>query len=138
MAAMSDHPWLAAPSLADIDAMARHAFDGLPPAFRARCEGLRIVVEDFPDPDVMDDLGVDDPFEITGLYSGVALTQKSVDDMATGPDVVTLYRRPILDEWCERGDVALNALVAHVLVHEIAHHFGLSDDDIAAIDDWTL
>ena len=78
----------------------------------------------------------EDPFELTGLYDGVALTARGVDDLPGPPDTVWLFRRPILDEWIDRGDVALEALVAHVLVHELAHHFGWSDEDIATIDRW--
>lgn len=129
---------LTAPSLADIERLARAAWDGLPAEFRAPCEGLLIRVADFADDETLDEMGIEDPFELTGLYSGVALTGKSVMDIVTEPDTVWLFRRPILDEWAERGDVGLAALVAHVLVHEIAHHFGYSDDDIAAIDDWRL
>ena len=129
---------LTAPSLADIERMARAAFEALPPAFREPCEGLAIHVADFADKETLAEMEVEDAFELTGLYQGVALTQKSVMDVATGPDSVWLYRRPILDEWAERGEVTLSALVAHVLIHEIAHHFGYSDDDIAAIDDWRL
>ena len=127
-----------APSLADFDQMARAAFAEIPGIFRARCEGLVIRVADFASEDVLHDLGIADPFGLTGLYQGVALTQKSHADIEAAPDTVWLYRRPILDEWAARGDVALDRLVAHVLVHEIAHHFGMSDDDIAAIDDWRL
>ncbi|SEA69639.1 metallopeptidase family protein [Rubrimonas cliftonensis] len=128
----------AAPSLADIDALARAAFAALPEAMRARCDRLVIGVEEFPDDALLDDMGIEDPFELTGLYEGVALTEQSVDDALRPPDRVTLYRRPILDEWADRANVSLRELVAHVLVHEVAHHVGLSDDDIAAIDDWTL
>ena len=126
-----------APSLADIDALARAAFHTLPAAFRARCPNLVIQVEDVADDETLDDLGIEDPFELTGLYDGVDLLSASVDDMGGPPDRVLLYRRAILDEWAERGNVTLAELVSHVLVHEIAHHFGLSDADIAAIDDWT-
>lgn len=129
---------LTAPSLDDIERLARAAYDALPAEFRAPCEGLLIRVADFADDETLDAVGIDDAFELTGLYSGVALTEKSVTDVVTEPDTVWLYRRPILDEWAERGDVSLGALVAHVLVHEIAHHFGFSDDDIAEIDDWRL
>jgi predicted Zn-dependent protease with MMP-like domain len=127
-----------APSLADIERLAQEAYAALPPVFRQHCEGLLIRVADFADDETLDAMGIEDPFELTGLYSGVALTQKSVMDVVTGPDEVWLYRRAILDEWADRGDVTLGRLVAHVLVHEIAHHFGYSDDDIAAIDDWRL
>lgn len=129
---------LIAPSLADIDALARAAFARLPQRFRAHCPGLAIVVEDFADDDTLDALGIEDAFELTGLYDGVDLPSKGWTDGAGAPDRVVLYRRAILDEWADRGNVTLGDLVTHVLVHEIAHHFGLSDDDIAAIDDWTL
>jgi predicted Zn-dependent protease with MMP-like domain len=81
-------------------------------------------------------LGLDDPFELTGLYDGIPLTEKSQSDQPTRPDVIWLFRRPILDEWAERGDVSIQDLVAHVVVHELAHHFGWSDDEIATIDRW--
>lgn len=129
---------LIAPSLADIDALARAALAALPPAFRARCADVALAVEDFPDDALLRDMGIDDPFELTGVYEGVELTARSTDDLPALPDRVTLFRRPILDEWADRGNVSLGELVAHVLVHEIGHHFGLSDDDIAAIDDWRL
>lgn len=129
---------LTAPSLADIERLARAAYDALPAAFRQPCEGLLIRAADFADEATLAEMGIADAFELTGLYQGIALTEKSVMDVATQPDTVWLYRRPILDEWAERGDVTLAALVAHVLIHEIAHHFGYSDDDIAAIDDWRL
>jgi len=129
---------LTAPSLADIERLARVAYDALPEAFREPCEGLLIRVADFADADTLAKMEIENVFELTGLYHGTALTEKSVMDIATEPDAVWLYRRPILDEWIERGDVTLAALVAHVLIHEIAHHFGYSDDDIAAIDDWRL
>jgi predicted Zn-dependent protease with MMP-like domain len=133
---------LTAPSLADIERLARAAYDALPAVFRQPCEGLLIRVDDFADDEMLAELGaeteIEDPIELTGLYQGVALTEKSVMDVAGGPDTVWLFRRPILDEWAARGDVTLAALVAHVLIHEIAHHFGYTDDDIAAIDDWRL
>jgi predicted Zn-dependent protease with MMP-like domain len=129
---------LTAPSLADIERLARAAYDALPAAFRQPCEGLLIRVDDFADDETLAEMEIGDAFELTGLYQGVALTEKSVMDVASEPDTVWLFRRPILDEWADRGDVPLAALVAHVLIHEIAHHFGYSDDDIAAIDDWRL
>ena len=129
---------LTAPSLADIERMARAAYDALPQVFRQHCEGLLIRVADFADEETLAEMEIGNAFELTGLYQGIALTEKSVMDVAPQPDAVWLYRRPILDEWAERGEVTLSALVAHVLIHEIAHHFGYSDDDIAAIDDWRL
>lgn len=127
-----------APSLADIDRLAREALAALPPQFAARLGGVVLRVADFADDATLADLGIEDPFELTGLYDGVALTEASVMDPPRGPDTIWLYRRPILDEWAERGDVGLADLVTHVLVHEIAHHFGLGDAEIAAIDDWRL
>jgi predicted Zn-dependent protease with MMP-like domain len=91
-------------------------------------------VDDFPAEEVLDELGLADPFELTGLYQGVDLARRSVLDPTPQASMVFLYRRPILDEWAERGDVSLAELVTHVLVHEIGHHFGLSDDDIEAIE----
>ncbi|GIX14421.1 MAG: neutral zinc metallopeptidase [Paracoccaceae bacterium] len=126
-----------APGIGDIEAMAGAAFAALPEPFRKACEGLAIRVADFPPEEVLRDLGIDDPFALTGLYQGVALTERSVADQPQAPDTVWLFRRPILEEWIERGDVALDRLVAHVLVHEIAHHLGWSDDDIMEVDDWT-
>ena len=125
------------PSIADFERLADEAWRGLPPQVRAACAGLAIRVEDFAPDEVLDELDVDDPFGLTGLYEGSALTEKSSFDQPTAPDVVWLFRRPILEEWIERGDVDLGHLVRHVLVHEIAHHLGWSDDDIMAIDDWT-
>lgn len=126
-----------APSEADIDALARRAFRSLPDPFRARCPDLVILVEDLADEQTLDDLDIEDPFELTGLYDGLDLRSR-VDGLAEGPDRVILYRRAILDEWTDRGNVTLGELVTHILVHEIAHHFGMSDADIARIDDWTL
>jgi predicted Zn-dependent protease with MMP-like domain len=91
-------------------------------------------VHDFADDAVLDDLGIEDAFELTGLYQGVDLSRRSVFDPSPEPARIFLYRRPILDEWAERGDVSLAELVAHVLTHEIGHHVGLSDDDIDAIE----
>ncbi|MBP6688463.1 MAG: metallopeptidase family protein [Hyphomonadaceae bacterium] len=116
------------PSLDELDRMARAAWAELPAQFRDRAGDVLIRVEDFADEEVLAELGVEDPFELTGLYSGVDLTQQSIMDPAPGQPMVFLYRRPILDEWIERGDVDLAELVAHVLVHEVGHHFGLSDD----------
>ncbi|PYF09469.1 putative Zn-dependent protease with MMP-like domain [Rhodobacter viridis] len=124
-----------APSLAEIEAMAEAARAALPVQFRGPAAEVVLRVEDFAPDAVLDEMEIEDPFELTGLYEGVPLTQKSVFD-PSGPDVIWLFRRAILDEWVGRGDVALDALVAHVFVHELAHHFGWSDDDIASIDRW--
>lgn len=128
----SDRP---APSLDDFALLAKQAFDALPDGFRQLSGDVVIRVDDFPADEVLDSLGIEDPFELTGLYQGVDLGRRSVLDPAAEPSRIFLYRRPILDEWAERGDVPLGELITHVLVHEIGHHFGLSDDDIHRIED---
>lgn len=132
-----DSSFAAAPSLEDIETLAAAAFADLPEEVRRACGDLAVAVADFAPDSVLDELGIEDPFELTGLYEGIALTERSVMHQPTQPDAVWLYRRPILDEWCERGDIPLPDLVRHVLVHEVAHHLGWSDDDIRAVDDWT-
>jgi predicted Zn-dependent protease with MMP-like domain len=127
-------PFGAAPGLDDLAVLAEAAFAALPEPFRRLAGEILFRVQDFAPDDVLDDLGIEDPFELTGLYHGVDLAQRSVLGPAAPPAVVFLYRRPILDEWCERGDVTLEALVTHVLVHEVGHHFGLSDAQIASIE----
>ncbi|HDR29693.1 metallopeptidase family protein [Rhodovulum sp.] len=124
------------PSLDEIAALAHEAREALPEPFRGPALAVAIRVEDFAPEDILAEMEIDDPFELTGLYDGIPLTEKSVMDQPDRPDTIWLFRRPILDEWVEREDVDLPALVAHVLVHEFAHHFGWSDDDIAAIDRW--
>jgi predicted Zn-dependent protease with MMP-like domain len=124
-----------APSLDDFAALAEAAFKALPGNFRSLAGDVVLRVDDFASEEVLDDLGIADPFELTGLYQGVDLGRRSVLDTGVQPSMVFLYRRPILDEWTERGDVSLGELIAHVLVHEIGHHFGLSDDDIHRIED---
>ena len=128
----SDRP---APSLDDFALLAKQAFDALPDGFRQLSGDVVIRVDDFPADEVLDSLGIEDPFELTGLSQGVDLGRRSVLDPAAEPSRIFLYRRPILDEWAERGDVPLGELISHVLVHEIGHHFGLSDDDIHRIED---
>ena len=123
-----------APSLDDFATLAEKAFSALPEPFRGFAAEAVIRVDDFADEAVLDEMGIEDPFELTGLYQGVDLSRRSVFE-ATPPPMIFLYRRPILDEWAERGDVTLEELVAHVVVHEIGHHFGLSDDDIDRIED---
>jgi predicted Zn-dependent protease with MMP-like domain len=126
---------LAAPSLDDFARLAEAAFAGLPDGFRKMTGEVIFRIDDFATPEVLDSLGIEDAFELTGLYQGVDLARRSLFDPSPQPSMVFLYRRPILDEWAERGDVSLGELVAHVLVHEIGHHFGLSDDDIHRLED---
>jgi predicted Zn-dependent protease with MMP-like domain len=124
----------AAPSLDDLAALAEAAFAALPAKFRGLAGEVVFRVDDFASDDVLEDLEIEDPFELTGLYQGVDLARRSLFDPSPEPARIFLYRRPILDEWSERGDVTLGELVAHVLTHEIGHHFGLSDADIDAIE----
>jgi len=125
-----------APSLDEIEAMALDAIEALPEAFRGLARAVVLQVADFAPEALLDGIGIEAPFELTGLYEGIPLTEKSVMQSGARPDMVWLFRRPILDEWVGRGDVDLTHLVAHVTVHELAHHFGWSDDEIAAIDRW--
>jgi predicted Zn-dependent protease with MMP-like domain len=122
-----------APSLTEMEAMAEQAFAKLPENFRALCDGLVIRVEDFPDEDVVRTMRLESEFDILGLFQGVGLPFRSSFDTAQMPNMIWLYRRPILDYWAEHEET-LGALITHVLVHEIGHHFGLSDDDIEAIE----
>jgi len=131
-----DHAALTAPDIDTLHAMAEAARDALPAAFRAGAQAVALRVEDFAPDDLLDSMEIEDPFELTGLYEGIPLTEKSFADQPHGPDTIWLFRRPILDEWVARGDIALGDLVTHVYVHELAHHFGWSDADIARIDRW--
>ncbi len=126
-------PWRA-PSLEAIDAIARATFDALPERFRALCGGLVIQVVEFPDEATLDEMNAQSEFDLLGLFRGRGLAQAEAT-APTGalPNMVWLYRRPLLDYWCE-GEDTLEEVVAHVLIHEIGHHFGLSDDDMAAIE----
>lgn len=124
----------AAPSLDDFAALARAAFDALPEPFKSLAGEVVIRVDDFADAETLAMMEMEDPFELTGLYHGVDVGNRDSLGPAPEPSRIFLYRRPILDEWAEHGDVALGELVAHVLIHEIGHHFGLSDDDIDHIE----
>jgi predicted Zn-dependent protease with MMP-like domain len=124
---------LKAPSLDDIEAMAHGIFERLPERFRELCEGLIIRVDDFPTEDVLDEMDAESEFDLLGLFQGTGLPHQSNDDIARMPNLIWLYRRPILDYWAEHEE-ALGQLVRHVLIHEIGHHFGLSDDDMEAIE----
>ena len=121
------------PTIADLEAVAREAYAGVPGQLRRFVQNVVIRVEDFPDDETMEDLECDSPFELLGLYRGVDLAQKSVLDTPEDMDRIYLYRRPILDYWCESGE-DLTHVVRHILIHEIGHHFGLSDDDMERIE----
>jgi predicted Zn-dependent protease with MMP-like domain len=122
-----------APSLAEFETLAEDVYRRLPERFRALCEGLVIRVEDFPTDEVLDDMKAETEFDLLGLFHGVGLPFRSDSVSGQMPNMVWLYRRPILDYWAEHEE-ALGAVIAHVLVHEIGHHFGLSDDDMETIE----
>jgi predicted Zn-dependent protease with MMP-like domain len=122
-----------APSLAEMEAMAHEIFERLPEDFRGLCEGVIIRVDDFPTDEVLDEMGATSEFDLLGLFQGIGLPFRSNDDIARLPNLIWLYRRPILDYWAEH-DETLGHIVRHVLIHEIGHHFGLSDDDMEAIE----
>jgi predicted Zn-dependent protease with MMP-like domain len=123
-----------APSAADIERLADAAIARMPGHFRRHLEGVVLRVDDFADDAVLDELGVQDPFDLTGLYTGRPIGERS--SMLSGelPAMIHLYRRPLLDEWAETG-VSLEDLITHVIVHEAGHHFGFSDADMHAIED---
>lgn len=121
------------PSLADIEGLAAVGWKRMPATFKALCGNVVIRVEDFATDEVLDALDIESPFDLMGLYQGVSLDKQSVMDPGQLPEMVFLYRRAILDAWTEGADT-LGQLVAHVLIHEIGHHFGLSDADMEAIE----
>ena len=124
---------LKAPSLADMEVMAHEMFERLPEHFRTMCEGVIIRVDDFPPEEVLDQLDAESEFDLLGLFQGTGVPFRSNDDLPRLPNMIWLYRRPILDYWAEH-DESLGHIVRHVLIHEIGHHFGMSDDDMAAIE----
>lgn len=121
------------PSLADFEAIANKTFARLPAAFRDMTKDVVIRVEDFPTDEVLDALHINSPYGLLGLYHGIDLTRQSVLDVSPLPEMIFLYRRPILGYW-ETHDEALEDIIAHVLIHEIGHHFGLSDADMERIE----
>ncbi|ACJ00366.1 metallopeptidase family protein [Rhodospirillum centenum] len=122
-----------APTLEEIEAIAARAFDTIPEELRQHVRNVLIRVEDFPDEETEQEMGLESPFDLLGLYRGVGLPFQSVSDLPRGPEMIYLYRRPLLDYWCETGE-DLTHLVRHVLIHEIGHHFGFSDADMEAIE----
>ena len=123
------------PSAAEIEALALAALAQLPVQFAEHLGEVVVRVEDFADDATLAALGIADPFDLTGLYEGVPLGEKSISASGALPDRIRLFREPILDEWLARGDETLEHLVGHVLVHEVGHHFGLSDEDMHALED---
>ncbi|MCH2395011.1 MAG: metallopeptidase family protein [Oceanibaculum sp.] len=123
-----------APSLEDIEEMALAALQVIPDPLRQHVRDVLLRIEDFPDEDTELEMGVETPFDLLGLYRGVAMTNRSLLDVPQDVDMIFLYRRPILDYWCETGE-DLQDIVRHVLIHEIGHHFGYSDEDMEAIEE---
>ena len=124
-----------APSLDEIEALARAALARLPEPFSSHLPDIVLRVEDFADAETLAELGIEDPFELTGVYEGLPLGDKQSGISGALPDRIRLFREPILDEWISRGDETLEHLVAHVLIHEVGHHFGLSDANMAALEE---
>lgn len=122
-----------APTLAEMEIIATRAAQSIPQELRDHVRNVLIRVEDFPDEETEREMELESPFDLLGLYRGVALTRQSVTEPRLEPDLIFLYRRPILDYWCETGE-DLEHLVRHVLIHEIGHHFGLSDADMEALE----
>jgi predicted Zn-dependent protease with MMP-like domain len=122
-----------APSLADFEGLASEAYARLPDHFRGLCQDLIIRIEDFPTEEVLQTMGLESEFDLLGLFQGVGIPFQTPSNPQQFPNMIWLYRRPILDYWAEH-DEALTDIITHVLVHEIGHHFGLSDDDIDAIE----
>jgi predicted Zn-dependent protease with MMP-like domain len=123
----------APPSADDIAELAERAFAAIPQRLTQHVHGVGISVEELPNDETLDELGIESAWDLTGLYRGIPLTERSVSDIARPPDLIFLYRQPILMEWIETGE-DLFRLVRNVLVHEIAHHFGFSDPDIEALE----
>jgi len=122
-----------APSLAELEVLASEVFRRLPKRFRDLCAGVVIQVDDFPSDAVLDEVGAETEFDLLGLFQGVGLPHRSESAPVQMPNMIWLYRRPILDYWAEH-DETLGAVVKHVLIHEVGHHFGLSDEDMHAIE----
>ena len=121
------------PTLDDIEALARAALERLPARLRAKLDGVVIRVDEFPDDETVAEMGFESPFDLMGLYRGVSLDRAVSADVRHDVNMIFLYRRPLLDHWCETAE-PLPRLVRHVLIHEIGHHFGLSDDDMARME----
>ena len=121
-----------APTLADVEVLADEAYRSIPAELRARIDPVVVRVLDFADDATLEEMGCETPFDLLGLYKGVDLTRKSVSDVPQDVDMIFLYRRPLLDYWVESGE-ELGAVIRHVMIHEIGHHFGYSDDDMDEI-----
>ena len=130
MARRFNHP----PTLEEIEAIARSALQSLPEPFAEKLRHVVLQVEDLADDELLAELGIDHPLDLTGVYEGIPIGERSVETSGTMPDRIRLFRSAILDEWVEEGE-DLEHLVRHVLIHEAGHHFGFSDDDMHALED---
>jgi len=128
-----EDPLAVAPTIEAIERLAAVAYRSIPKRLRRHVEGVVIRVEEFPDDETVEAMGLESPFDLMGLYRGVGLARRRGADPAPSLDMIFLYRRPLLDYWCETGE-ELGHLVRHVLIHEIGHHFGFSDDDMTALE----
>jgi len=124
-----------APSADEMETLARDALEKLPAPFREHLSNIILRVEDFADEETLREMGIEDPFELTGIYEGLPVGEKSMGHSGAMPDRIRLFRAPILDEWIARGDETLEHLVAHVVIHEVGHHFGLSDEAMHMLED---
>ncbi|MGD9742644.1 MAG: metallopeptidase family protein [Dongiaceae bacterium] len=122
-----------APTLEEIEALAAEAFAHIPAVLARQVEGVVIRIEDFPDAETAEEMELESPFDLLGLYRGRPIGERSVSDPSPDIDLIFLYRRPLLDYWCE-SDETLGHLVRHVLIHEIGHHFGFSDEDMERLE----
>jgi predicted Zn-dependent protease with MMP-like domain len=129
MARRFDHP----PSAEEIEAIARDALARLPDPFAAHLVDVVLQIDEFAEEDLLKEMGIDHPLDLTGLYEGIPIGQRSVESSGTLPDRIRLFRQPILVEWCEEGE-PLEHLVRHILIHEVGHHFGFSDEDMHALE----
>jgi predicted Zn-dependent protease with MMP-like domain len=123
-----------APSADDIEALARQALDAIPAMLRSYVGDVIFRVQDFADDETLDAMGIESPFDLLGLYHGVSIDRQSTAAVRQDVDMIFLYRRPILDYWCETGE-SLADVVRHLVIHEVGHHFGFSDEDMHRIED---
>ncbi len=131
---MTDRQFSTPPSLEEIETIALETLATLPERFRRHAEGVIVRIEEFPDEEVEREMELESPFDLMGLYTGVSLDQQSINDLPRPPNMIFLYRRPLLDYWCETGE-DLPHLVRHVMIHEMGHHFGFSDADMEALEE---
>lgn len=130
---MTDRQFSTPPSLEEIETIALETLATLPERFRRHAEGVIVRIEEFPDEEVEREMELESPFDLMGLYTGVSIDQQSINDLPRPPNMIFLYRRPLLDYWCETGE-DLPHLVRHVMIHEMGHHFGFSDADMEALE----